>query len=181
MSCWATINGKKTCLACRDAILAEAARENVAGIPGKAPWAAAFGAAVACGAAWATLSALTGSEIGFAAVGIGWAVAHATRKAAGGRRGVKLQRLARGASLLGLFLGKYFIVIHALASGAAKHGIEISPFDPRLAVIFVNHLPEWFSIYDLLWAFLAFGAVARVVGPARVAVSDARRNPAPAA
>jgi len=83
------VNGKRTCVPCRDAVLAELARES-SGVRLGPAVAAGAAAAVASGALWAVLIAVTEREIGFAAVGVGWAVAHAVRLASGGRRGPKL-------------------------------------------------------------------------------------------
>ncbi|MEQ1919846.1 MAG: hypothetical protein ABL955_11660, partial [Elusimicrobiota bacterium] len=106
------VNGKTTCLACRDAVLAEIASEADGSVKLAPVIAIGTVASAACGAAWALLIILTKSEIGFAAVGIGYAVGHAVRQAAGGKRGRRLQWVAVACSTLGLLLGKYFYVAH---------------------------------------------------------------------
>ena len=114
-----SVNGRRTCGACRDAVLAEIASETDAAVKLAPVIAIGAAASAACGAAWALLIALTKSEIGFAAVGIGYAVGHAVRRAAGGKRGRRLQWVAVGCSTLGLVLGKYFFVAHMVRELAA--------------------------------------------------------------
>lgn len=180
------VNGKRTCAACRDAVLTELAKENEAGATLAPAAAAGVAAAFACGAAWAGLIALTGSEIGFAAVGVGWLVAHAVRLASGDKRGPRLQKTAVACAVLGLLLGKYFFVaniIRKMAASApgAPPGFTMGWFDPRLFRFFVMTLPKLVSIYDALWIFLALSAAWRVLKPAKVVLADARGKPAPAA
>lgn len=180
------VNGKRACAACRDAVLAELAKENEAGAKLAPAVAAGLAASVACGAAWAGLIALTGSEIGFAAVGVGWVVAHAVRLASGDKRGPRLQKTAVACSVLGLLLGKYFFVAGivrrmAMTSPDAPPGFTLGWFDPRLFRVFVSALPHLVNVYDALWIFLALSAAWRVLKPAKVVLSDARGKPAPAA
>jgi hypothetical protein len=124
-------------------------------------------ASAACGAGWALLIALTRSEIGFAAVGVGFAVGHAVRHAANGRRGPRLQRVAAGCAVLGLMLGKYFYVAHMVREIAARSpnlaadGIP-SWFDPRVGLFFLKLLPSLTGLYDALWMFLALLAAWQV-------------------
>lgn len=190
----ADINGRKTCAACRDAVLAEIAGETDAGVKLAPIIAIGAAASAACGAAWALLIVLTNSEIGFAAVGIGYAVGHAVRRAAGGKRGPRLQKVAVACSTLGLVLGKYFFAAHlvrrevaaqlaamsaaaAASGGAPPAGSAPSWFDPRLVMYFFEIVPELVGIYDALWLFLALNAAWRVLQPAQVALSDGRNSP----
>jgi hypothetical protein len=180
------VNGKRTCAACRDAVLAELAKENEAGARLAPAVLAGLAAAAACGAAWAGLIVLTGSEVGFAAVGVGWTVAHAVRLASGDKRGPRLQKAAVACSALGLLLGKYFFVasiVRKMAAAApdAPPGFMIGWFDPRMLRFFVSAMPRLVNVYDALWIFLAFSAAWRVLKPAKVALADARGISAPAA
>jgi hypothetical protein len=179
------INGKTACAACRAAVLAELAAESAGG---KFPQAVGAGvaAAVACGALWAGIIVMTEREIGFAAVGVGWAVAHAIRLASGGRRGVRLQRAAVGCSLLGLLLGKFFFVAHALREMTENApdrppDFHLSYFDPRMFKFFARVFPHMLTVYDALWLFLALSAAWRILKPARVVLANAPGNAAPAA
>ena len=181
----ALVNGKTTCLPCRDAVLAELSAEAAGGRFGRAV-AAGLAAAVACGALWAGIIVLTEREIGFAAVGVGWAVAHAMRLASGGRRGPRLQKAAVGCSLLGLLLGKFFFVAHAmreLTENAPDRpaNFHLSYLDPRMLRFFVRVLPHMLTVYDALWLFLALSAAWRILKPARVVLAHAPGNAAPAA
>ncbi len=179
------VNGKRTCAACRDAVLAELAAESAVGKYWPA-LAAGLAAAVACGALWAGIIVLTEREIGFAAVGVGWAVAHAIRLASGGRRGTRLQLTAIGCSLLGLLLGKFFFVAHAMremtenAPGRPPN-FHLSYFDPRMLKFFVRIVPHMLTAYDALWLFLALSAAWRILKPARVVLAHAPGNASPAA
>lgn len=181
----ALLNGKTACPACRDAVLAELAAESAGGRFGAA-LAAGLAAAAACGALWAALIVLTEREIGFAAVGVGWAVAHAMRLASGGRRGPRLQKAALGCSLLGLVLGKFFFVAHAMREMTDNDpgrppGFHLSYFDPRMFRFFARVLPHMLTIYDALWLFLALSAAWRILKPARIVLSHAPGDAAPAA
>ena len=179
------VNGKTTCHACRDAVLAEIASETDASVALAPVIAIGAVASAACGAAWALLIILTKSEIGFAAVGVGYAVGHAVRRAANGKRGPRLQKVAVGCSTLGLLLGKYFFVAHMIRDIAARSptvaadGIP-SWFEPRVFLFFLRVLPQLTGVYDALWLFLALNAAWRVLQPARVLLGDGR-NPPPAA
>jgi hypothetical protein len=176
------VNGKTTCLACRDAIIAEITSEADAGVKLAPVIAIGAVASAACGAAWALLIAATKSEIGFAAVGVGYAVGHAVRRASGGKRGRRLQWVAVGCSTLGLLLGKYFFVAHmvrelaARSPSAAVDGIP-NWFDPRVFLFFLGVLPRLTGVYDALWLFLALSAAWRTLQPARVVLGDGRNSP----
>lgn len=180
-----SVNGKTTCAACRDAVLAEIASEADTSVKLAPIIAVGAVASAACGAAWAILIAVTKSEIGFAAVGVGYAVGHAVRRAAGGKRGRRLQWVAVACSTLGLLLGKYFFIAHmvreiaARAPNAAAEGIP-SWFEPRVFFFFLTLLPKLTGVYDALWLFLALNAAWRVLQPANVILGDGR-NPPPAA
>ena len=179
-----SVNGKRTCAACRDAVLAEISAETEAGVSLGPVIAVGVAASAACGAAWALLIELTQSEIGFAAVGVGWAVGWAVRRAANGKRGRKLQWVSAGCALLGLLLGKYFYVAHmvremvARSPEAAAHGVP-GWFSPRLFLYFLTILPRLAGLYDALWLFFALNAAWRALQPARVILGDGR-NPPPA-
>lgn len=168
-----SINGKITCLACRDAVLAEIASEADTGVKLAPVIAIGAVAAAACGAAWALLIAVTKSEIGFAAVGIGYAVGHAVRRASGGKRGRRLQWVAVGCSALGLLFGKYFFIAHKvreLAASSPQVAVNGIPtwFDPHVFIFFLVILPRVTGIYDALWLFLALSAAWRALQPVRV-------------
>lgn len=181
------LNGRKTCAGCRDAVLAEIASEDDAGVRLLPVVAVGVAASAACGAAWALLIVTTHSEIGFAAVGVGWAVGQAVLRAAGGKRGKRLQQVAVACSTLGLVLGKYFYVAHLVRSEAAALLLKGGPdaagvivpswADPRLAFYFVQILPELIGIYDALWLFIALSSAWRALAPATVDQGHGRNSP----
>jgi hypothetical protein len=148
--------------------------------------AAGLAAAVGCGALWAAIIVMTEREIGFAAVGVGWAVARAMRRASGGRRGTRLQLAAIGCSLLGLLLGKFFFVAHAMREMTENApdrppNFHLSYFDPRMFKFFVRVFPHMLTIYDALWLFLALAAAWHILKPARVVLAHAPEDAAPTA
>jgi hypothetical protein len=117
-------------------------------------------AALVGGALWALIVAGTGYVIGYMAWGIGLLAGFAVMYSAGGRRGVPLQILAVGASVLGITLGKYFAFSYFLKQAIAqRQGAEIAARIPLaskgLILVFVNALPKMLSPFDLLWVVLA--------------------------
>lgn len=123
-------------------------------------------AAAACGAAWALLIATTRSEIGFAAVGVGWAVGQGVRRAADGRRGRPLQGVAAGCALFGLVLGKYFFIAHMIREMLERQRAPVPAWwDPRMVAFFARVLPKTVGLYDALWAFLALSMAWRALQP----------------
>lgn len=117
-------------------------------------------AGAACGAAWALLLAATRKEIGFAAIGVGFAVGHAVRHAAGGERGPALQKLAVACTAWGLLLGKYFYLAHLVREMAARSPNVAADgipgwFDLRVFSFFLSVLPRLAGVYEALWLFLA--------------------------
>jgi len=181
------LNGKPTCPACRDAVLAEIASENDESIKLLPVAAVGIAASAACGAGWALLIVLTNSEIGFAAVGIGWAVGQAVLRAAGGKRGRRLQKVAVACSTLGLLLGKYFYLAHVVRAEfvalIAKGGPEAAGLvvpswvNPKMFLYFLTVLPRLTGIYDALWLFIALSAAWRALAPATVSLGHGRIPP----
>jgi hypothetical protein len=125
--------------------------------------------AVAGALAWAAIAILSGYEIGYVAVLVGWLAGHGVRIGARGARGRGLQTVAVALSLLGLLLAKYFLVAHYTVVAFAEEGTQISYLDPRLALMFPFVLPDLMSPFDILWVLLAVGAAMR--GPAPHAVT----------
>jgi hypothetical protein len=167
------LNGKKTCAACRDAVLAIESAE------GKftRPLGTGLAAAAGCGALWAALTVMTERELGFAAVGVGWAAAYAMRRASGGRRGPRLQKAAVGCTLLGLLLGKFFLVAYALRELAANAPGR----PPNVLVFFARVFPRMLTIGDALWLILALSVAWLVLKPVRIVPIRAAENAAPSA
>jgi len=117
-------------------------------------------AALVGGAVWALIVTMTGYVIGYMAWGVGLLAGFAVVYSAGGRRGVSLQLLAVGASLLGIALGKYFTFYYLLKQAVAnRQGAEVAAQIPviskGLILFFVTMLPKMLSPFDLLWVLLA--------------------------
>jgi hypothetical protein len=167
--CRCVVNMKFTCASCRDQVVAELSAEK-AGVA-RLPAAVGGGivAAVLAGAAWAIIAVVTKMEIGFAAVGVGylagWGVFLGARK----KKGTQLQWIAVGCAVLGLLLGKYFIVAHEIVTNieVAK---DWSLVDPRIVRVFFSAFTEFLSPWDALWTFFAFGAAWKVPKPTQIKV-----------
>ncbi len=155
------MNRKAVCVECRDKIQAELEGERAAPAHMLPAAAAGIGAAILCGAAWAIMVVVTNFEIGYAAVGVGFLTGRGVVLGARGKKGPKLQWLAVGCSILGLVLGKYFIVVHAIVTHV-EDARGLSYFDPRLVRTFVEVLPKVLSPFDALWVFIALRIAWRI-------------------
>ena len=161
-NCQNLVNSKSVCAPCRAQIASELAAEQAQAA--SLPMALAGGVlgAIVCGAAWAAMVVITNLEIGYAAVGVGfvtgWGVLLGSRK----KKGRNLQWIAVACSVLGLLIGKYFIVAHFAIKGS---GADLSLFDPRLVKVFFKVLPDTLSPFDALWAFIALRMAWRIPRP----------------
>jgi hypothetical protein len=169
-NCRGVVNSKHVCADCRTKVLNELEAEKATVV--KMPIALAGGvlAALLCGALWATIAVLTNLEIGYAAVGVGFATGWGVVLGAGQKRGKNLQWLAVGCSVLGLIVGKYFIVAHAVITHV-EGAKDVSYFDPRLVPLFFEVLPKVLTPFDALWVFIALRVAWRVPKAKTVRVS----------
>jgi hypothetical protein len=168
-NCRAIVNKRQVCADCRAKIVSELDAEKAA--PARLPPAVAGGiaAAILCGAAWATMVVVTNYEIGYAAVGVGFATGYGVLLGAGRKRGSQLQWVAVGCSVLGLIFGKYFIVAHAIVTHV-EGAQGLSYFAPQLFRIFIEVLPKVLSPFDALWAFIALRIAWRIPKPTMIQV-----------
>jgi hypothetical protein len=158
--------------------------EPPAAVPGRVPelrkgrftrsLGAGLAAAAVGGALWAALASSTEREFGFAIVVIGPAVALAMRRASGGLRGTRLQLAAIGCSLLGVLLGKFLFVAHAmraLTENAPDRppDFHLSYLDPRMFKFFVRIFPHMLTFYDGLWLLITLSGAWFILRPARTA------------
>ncbi|KAF0243657.1 MAG: hypothetical protein FD180_3177 [Planctomycetota bacterium] len=174
-NCRAFVNGLILCSNCRGQVESAVAAEQ----PGALglPFAIAGGvvAAIVSGAVWAAIAIYGNAEIGFIAIGVGFLAGWGVFLGAGKKRGVQLQVVAVACAVLGLLLGKYFIVANAIRDyivqqGGAKAG-EISLFHSGIMKIFFENIGSFLSPWDALWVFLALGAAWRVPQPSGLHVS----------
>jgi hypothetical protein len=169
-NCRGLVNTKFVCADCRTKVINELEAEKATAVKMPIAFAGGVLAALLCGAAWAAIAVATKLEIGYAAVGVGLATGWGVVLGAGQKRGKNLQWLALGCSVLGLVVGKYFILAHAVIThmdGAS----DVSYFDPRLVSLFFEHLTDMLSPFDALWAFIALRIAWRVPRPKSVSVS----------
>jgi hypothetical protein len=160
------------------ALLSQARREQVRAASLMPAMLGAGAAALVGGALWALIVVGTGYVIGYMAWGVGLLAGFAVVYSAGGRRGVPLQVLAVGASLLGITLGKYLTFYYFLKQAIAnRQGAEIAARIPivskGLILVFVDALPKMLSPFDLLWVVLAVLTAWRIPRGLGLAVPEA--------
>jgi hypothetical protein len=163
-NCQRFVNGKKSCLACLRKILAEVEGQRAKAAQTVPAAVGGLVAAALCGAAWTAMVVVTKMEIGYAAVGVGFAAGYGVLWGAGKKKSSQLQLVAVACALLGLVLGKYLTLAYLLKH-LGKVGAEVSYFDPRLLGAFVQALPQLLSPFDALWAFIALRISWRVTRP----------------
>jgi len=171
-SCRGFVNSRLACRACLGQVQRELAAERggASSIPGGVVG-GAVGALVG-GGAWALIAILTSLAIGYVAVGVGFLAGYGVLVGAGRKKSAQLQGVAVACALLGLLLGKYFIVAHFLIEKFPDAGL--SYLDSRLFKIFADHVTDFFRPFDLLWMFLALGAAVRVTRPTQAHVRAPR-------
>jgi len=163
------VNEHLVCPACAAQVLAELAATEadlrslpLAGLAGLA-------GAVVGAAAWAALTAATGLEIGYAAVGVGLLAGLGVKLGARRRRGGWLPHLAVGIALLGLLLAKYFVFVYLLADATrGQPGTGVLPLLIASLVLFPSMLVRMVSPFDLLWVLFAVSAAWRMPAASRV-------------
>ena len=117
-------------------------------------------AAVVSGAIWAGISIWTGYEVGYVAIGVGFLCGLGVMMMSQGKRGMPLQMIAVGASVLGIVIGKYITFFDVfkgmMATEAGTEAISwISMFSMGMIQFFSANITSMASGYDLLWIGLA--------------------------
>ncbi len=168
-NCRGVVNGRPVCAECRGKVVAELEAEQAA--PAHLLPAVLGGvvASILCGAAWATIAIVTGFVIGYAAVGVGFVTGWGVVLGAGRKKGAALQWLAVGCSVLGLVIGKYFIVAHSIVT-QVKDAEGLSMIDPRIIRVFFEVFPKVVTPFDGLWVFIALRVAWRIPRQTRVLV-----------
>jgi hypothetical protein len=168
-NCGGVVNGRPVCAECRGKIVSELESEKAAPAHLLPAIAAGVIASILCGAAWATIAVITDFEIGYAAVGVGFVTGWGVVLGAGRKKGPNLQWLAVCCSILGLVIGKYFVVAHAIVTHVK--GLEgASMIDPGIFQIVLDFFPKMLTPFDGLWVFIALRIAWRVPRQARVLV-----------
>lgn len=168
-NCRGLVNGQAACEPCQEKGRAqvEAERTGVVNLP------AAIGAglvgSLVGGAVWALIGILTSLEIGYVAVGVGWLAGMAVVMGAGWKKSPALQLVSVACAVLGLALGKYFTIVHAIKGMLSRGGQEladsISYTSPETVGVFFQLLPEVVTPFDALWLLLALGVAWRLPKP----------------
>ena len=99
-------------------------------------------ASIVAGILWFLLSVLTGYQIGYVAIGVGFLIGYAVIWGSGKKRGASLQILSSGITVLTLLVSQYAIAIYYLRKYLLDHKADfpgyngqlflVSPFDPDM-------------------------------------------------
>lgn len=81
-----------------------------------------LGAAVIASVLWYAAVILTNYQLGIIAIAIGWLVAQAVMRGAGGKRGPRLQVLSVATTVLAMAMSEYLIVHHFTAQALLREG-----------------------------------------------------------
>jgi hypothetical protein len=164
------VNGRPACGACQEKARnqIEAERAGVVSLPSAI--AAGTVGSLGGGAVWALIGILTNLEIGYVAVGVGWAAGMAVVMGAGWKKSPALQLVSVGCAVLGLAIGKYFTIVHAIkgmlsGQGGGELADQISYLSPETVGLFFQLLPEVVTPFDALWLILALGVAWRLPKP----------------
>jgi hypothetical protein len=120
-------------------------------------------AAVVGGGAWGAIVIFTGYEIGYVAWGMGILAGVCVVWLSGGRRGVPLQLIAVGSSVLGILIGKYLTFYSYLRQAIAQEAGEaeansISMLSGDVLRFFVENATTVLGPFDALWVLFALGS-----------------------
>lgn len=178
-NCRQRVNDKLVCKNCLRQVVEELKAEN-AGAE-KIPMAIFGGVAgsILGGVGWALISILTGFAIGYVAVGVGFLTGYGVFYASGKKKGRTLQIIAVASSLLGLVIGKYFIVAHAVRELIKKEdpNAELPSYvSGKIIGLFAEHFSSFFRPFDILWIVLAFLTAWRILKPTHFRIISHKRG-----
>lgn len=113
-------------------------------------------AAVIATGIWYAVVALSGWQIGFIAIGVGWLVAQGTLFGAGGRASIPLVASSAVFTLLALAVGEYLIIYHFVSQELGS--IELlMPIEFMVEVVIASLQADPLTL--LFWAIALFAAV----------------------
>ncbi len=97
-------------------------------------------AALVAGVLWSVFAVLTGYQIGYVAIGVGFLIGYAVIWGSGKKRGAPLQLISAGITVVTLFVSQYFLVLYYARKYVIDHAAEfpgyqgqwffVSPFNP---------------------------------------------------
>jgi hypothetical protein len=122
------------------------------------PSLAALVAALVGGIAWALVVEVTEYEIGFAAVGIGLLAGFAAALAMRGPAGELLPFVVAALAAVGVLFGKLLSLYFLARAVAASFDVAEGPLSLTVHNL---DLPGFWSLFDVLWLFLAMMAAFR--------------------
>ncbi len=116
-------------------------------------------AAAAAGVVWGLIVFYTRTEIGYAAVGVGFLAGLAVVFFGKGR-GIPFQIVASACAVLGIAIGKYATFFNFAKAGieeesGAEAAAALSMFAPETFQFFREVLPKMVDGFDILWVILA--------------------------
>lgn len=158
--CGGLANGQRICATCYSKLEAGLAADATDTKSLIGAWVGGVLGALVGGGVWALVAVALDLEIGYLAVGVGFVAGWGVHLGAKKRKGRMLQIVSVICALLGLVLGKYFIVAAVIVS--EQPDVASWYFDPVLVQLFVENATEFFGGFDLLWCALALGAAIRV-------------------
>jgi hypothetical protein len=117
-------------------------------------------AGLVAGAVWHVIVIVTGYEIGYVAIGVGWLIGMAVHIGSGRKRAASLQILSAVVTLMTLLVANYFTFLHVLrtylleqnTAGYSGQFFFISPFDSS----FLQNLISPIGL--LIWAVALYVA-----------------------
>lgn len=117
-------------------------------------------AGLVAGTVWHVIVIVTGYEIGYVAIGVGWLIGLAVHIGSGRKRAASLQVLSSAITLMTLLVANYFTFLHFLRKALVEQKTEgyggefffISPFEPSFLQDLVS------PIGLLIWAIALYVA-----------------------
>jgi hypothetical protein len=158
-----------TCSNCAQQVNTVIARNAVAPHTFAAAAGAGLITALAGAAVWAVIVHVTHMNIGYIALGIGYAVGKVVHFAAGKRRGVALQWLATILALIGVSAGKLGVVCWQIVDGFHANGVN--PTVQDVIQIFQENRHLIFEPFDLVWMGLAAYAAWKLSKPQNISIA----------
>lgn len=105
-------------------------------------------AGVVAGIIWYFFSIITGYQIGYIAIGVGFVIGWAVMLGSGKKRGSKLQIMSAGITLVTLYISEYFMTLYYYRQYMLEHKAEFpgyngeiflpSPFDPDILASMIS-------------------------------------------
>jgi hypothetical protein len=169
-NCSVVIDEVHVCSICLAKLEAELRAETIL-VKGDIPKAffGAFIGSLIGAAGWVGLVVVSGYNIGYAAVGVGWLAGQGTYFPTK-KKSTVFQILAVSFFIFAFILSKYGIFLNDLTTAIMK---EHDTWEPTLSFYlssapfpdFTKHYTNYFSFFDILWIFIGAGAANQVVRP----------------